>query len=65
MIVAGCLPERLGGSLVEEMPDIDHVLGVFGRDEINRVADRFMGVSPNSVNCFDRLPFRLWMTGND
>lgn len=43
VIVAGCLPERLGGSLLEEMPQIDHVVGVFGRDEIARVADRLVG----------------------
>jgi len=43
LIVAGCLPERVGGSLLEEMPEIDHVVGVFGRDEIHRVADRLIG----------------------
>ncbi len=43
VIVAGCLPERVGGSLLEEMPEIDHIVGVFGRDEITRVADRLVG----------------------
>nr|WP_231740973.1 30S ribosomal protein S12 methylthiotransferase RimO [Thalassoglobus neptunius] len=43
VIVAGCLPERVGGSLIDEMPDIDHIVGVFGRDEITRVADRLVG----------------------
>ena len=43
VIVAGCLPELLGGGLLDEMPDIDHVVGVFGRDEINRVADCLIG----------------------
>jgi len=43
VIVAGCLPERVGGSLLNEYPDIDHIVGVFGRDEINRVADRLVG----------------------
>jgi ribosomal protein S12 methylthiotransferase len=42
VIVAGCLPERLGGGLLEELPEIDHVVGVFGRDEIHHVADRLM-----------------------
>jgi len=42
VIVAGCLPERLGGdALLQEMPEIDHVVGVFGRDEIGDVAARF------------------------
>ena len=43
VIVAGCLPERVGGSLLDEMPEIDHIVGVFGRDEITRVADRLIG----------------------
>lgn len=43
VIVAGCLPERVGGTLLEEMPDIDHIVGVFGRDEIGKVADRLVG----------------------
>ncbi len=43
VIVAGCLPERVGGAaLLEEMPEIDHVVGVFGRDEIVSVADRLL-----------------------
>ncbi|HWL07409.1 MAG TPA: 30S ribosomal protein S12 methylthiotransferase RimO, partial [Planctomicrobium sp.] len=43
VIVAGCLPERVGGSLLEEMPEIDHIVGVFGRDEITQVAQRLVG----------------------
>ncbi|WP_437201920.1 30S ribosomal protein S12 methylthiotransferase RimO [Planctomicrobium sp. SH664] len=43
VIVAGCLPERVGGSLLDEMPQIDHIVGVFGRDEITKVADRLVG----------------------
>lgn len=39
VIVAGCLPERLGGALLEEIPEIDHIVGVWGRDEIGKVAD--------------------------
>ena len=44
VIVAGCLPQRMEeGGLLSEMPDIDHVVGVFGRDEISKVADRLVG----------------------
>lgn len=43
VIVAGCLPERVGGSLLEELPEIDHIAGVFARDEITKVADRLVG----------------------
>ncbi|MEZ6058248.1 MAG: 30S ribosomal protein S12 methylthiotransferase RimO [Planctomycetaceae bacterium] len=42
VIVAGCLPERLGGGLLDELPEIDHVVGVWGRDDISSVADRLV-----------------------
>ena len=34
MIVAGCLAERQKESLLEQFPEVDQVVGVFGRDEI-------------------------------
>ena len=43
VIVAGCLAERQKEMLLEEVPDVDQVVGVFGREEIARVADRIMG----------------------
>ena len=45
VIVAGCLPQRLEneGGLLQQMPEIDHIVGVFGRDEITKVADRLVG----------------------
>ncbi len=43
MIVAGCLAERQKDSLLEQFPDVDQVVGVFGREEIARVANRLMG----------------------
>jgi ribosomal protein S12 methylthiotransferase len=33
----------MGPSLRDEIPEIDHILGVFSRDEINKVADRLIG----------------------
>jgi ribosomal protein S12 methylthiotransferase len=55
VIVAGCLPERVGGAaLREELPDIDHIVGVWGRDEIASVADRLVGEFDGS-----RGPLRL------
>jgi ribosomal protein S12 methylthiotransferase len=42
VIVAGCLPERVGGALLEELPEIDHIVGVWGREEIARVAEEFL-----------------------
>ncbi len=43
VIVAGCLAERQREMLLEEVPEVDQVVGVFGREEIARVADRIMG----------------------
>ncbi len=43
IIVAGCLAERKKEALLEEVPEIDHLVGVFGREEITKVADRFIG----------------------
>ena len=43
VVVAGCLAEREKESLLDRFPDVDHVVGVFGREEIVRVADRLLG----------------------
>jgi len=43
VVVAGCLAERQKEMLLEEVPDVDQVIGVFGREEIASVADRIMG----------------------
>jgi ribosomal protein S12 methylthiotransferase len=43
VIVAGCLAERQREMLLEQVPEVDQVVGVFGREEIARVADRIMG----------------------
>jgi ribosomal protein S12 methylthiotransferase len=40
VIVAGCLAERKKEALLEEMPEVDHLVGVFGRDDIARVVDQ-------------------------
>ncbi len=43
VVVAGCLAERERELLLEQVPDVDQVVGVFGREEIAQVADRIMG----------------------
>jgi len=43
VIVAGCLAERNRESLLEECPGVDQVVGLFGRDEICRAAERVVG----------------------
>ncbi len=58
LIVAGCLPERVGGSLIDEIPEIDHIVGVFGRDEINRVADHLIGGVREQRELFRPAPIK-------
>jgi len=43
VIVAGCLAERQREMLLEQVPEVDQIVGVFGREEIAKVADRIMG----------------------
>jgi ribosomal protein S12 methylthiotransferase len=43
VIVSGCLAERQKESLLEQRPGIDHLVGVFGREEVTKVADRLLG----------------------
>jgi ribosomal protein S12 methylthiotransferase len=40
VVVAGCLAERKKEALLEEVPGVDHLVGVFGREEIAQVLDR-------------------------
>ncbi|MEJ7595538.1 MAG: 30S ribosomal protein S12 methylthiotransferase RimO, partial [Planctomycetaceae bacterium] len=60
VIVAGCLPQRLeaDGGLLKEMPEIDHVVGVFGRDEITKVADRLVGGNREQRELFRPAPIK-------
>ena len=43
LIVSGCLAERQKESLLEEYPQIDALIGVFGREEVTSLADRLLG----------------------
>src|SRR5262245_25058407 len=40
VVVAGCLAERKKDGLLTEVPGVDHLVGVFGREEITQVVDR-------------------------
>jgi ribosomal protein S12 methylthiotransferase len=40
VVVAGCLAERKKDDLLQEVPGVDHIVGVFGREEIASVLDR-------------------------
>ena len=43
VIVSGCLAEREKEALLDSRPEIDHLVGVFGREEVTKVADRLVG----------------------
>jgi ribosomal protein S12 methylthiotransferase len=58
VIVSGCLAERQKASLLDECPEIDHLVGVFGRDEITRVADRLVGDLHEQRLVFQPAPVR-------
>ena len=40
VVVAGCLAQRKGDELLQEVPGVDQIVGVFGREEIALVVER-------------------------
>ncbi len=53
VIVSGCLAEREKERLLETLPEIDHLVGVFGRedgDQSGRPADRRTGRAADGVS---------------
>ncbi|MEQ8786931.1 MAG: 30S ribosomal protein S12 methylthiotransferase RimO [Pirellulaceae bacterium] len=58
VIVSGCLAERQREQLLESRPEIDSLIGVFGRDEVTRVADRLVGHLEEQRNVFRPAPIR-------
>lgn len=58
VVVAGCLAERQKEMLLEEVPDVDQVVGVFGREEIAKVADRIMGDLHDQRTIFRPAPIQ-------
>lgn len=40
VVVAGCLAQRKGDELLQEVPGVDQIVGVFGREEIAQVVER-------------------------
>ena len=43
VIVSGCLAERSREAVLEAVPEVDYLVGVFGREEIAKVCDRVLG----------------------
>ncbi len=58
VVVTGCLAERSREALLEERPEIDALIGVFGRDEIVSVADRLFGGLEEQRTVFRPAPIR-------
>jgi ribosomal protein S12 methylthiotransferase len=56
VVVAGCLAEREKDLLLEQVPEVDQVVGVFGREEIARVADRILGGLREQRTLFQPAP---------
>lgn len=58
VIVSGCLAERQKEDLLAQYPDVDHLVGVFGREEVTRVADRLVGHLDEQRTVFRPAPVR-------
>jgi ribosomal protein S12 methylthiotransferase len=56
LIVSGCLAEREKESLLEKCPEIDHLVGVFGREQVTKVADRLIGGLTEQRSVFQPAP---------
>ena len=59
VVVAGCLAERQRELLLEQVPEVDQIVGVFGREEIAAVVDRAVAQQrPSSGRVFRPAPVR-------
>jgi ribosomal protein S12 methylthiotransferase len=58
VIVTGCLAERQQEKILEARPDIDALVGVFGRDEITTIVQKFMDGLEEQRTLFRPAPVR-------
>ena len=58
VIVSGCLAEREKEKLLETLPQIDHLVGVFGREQVTKVADRLIAGLDEQRSVFRPAPSR-------
>jgi len=56
VVVAGCLAERQKEAIIDELPGVDAVLGVFSRDEVARAAERLVGGLAEQRSLFRPAP---------
>src|SRR6516162_8717142 len=58
VVVAGCLAERKQDSLLQELPQVDQVAGVFGREHITEVVDRALSQNQEQRSLFRPAPVK-------
>lgn len=58
VVVAGCLAERHKDLLLETVPEVDQIVGVFGREEIVSVAERAIAQQAEQRSLFRPAPVR-------
>jgi ribosomal protein S12 methylthiotransferase len=63
VVVAGCLAERKKEALLDEVPGIDHLVGVFGREEISSVCDKILHPAKLNVAASPRPNGRVSKNG--
>ena len=56
VIVSGCLAEREKETLLEKCPEVDFIVGVFGREQVTKVADRLVGRLAEQRSVFQPAP---------
>ena len=58
VVVAGCMAERQRDVLLEQVPEVDQIVGVFGREEIATVVDRALSQSNEQRSLYRPAPVR-------
>lgn len=58
VVVAGCMAERQREVLLQEVPEVDQIVGVFGREEIVAVVDRARRQQHEQRSLFRPAPVR-------
>ncbi|MGD9647037.1 MAG: 30S ribosomal protein S12 methylthiotransferase RimO [Pirellulales bacterium] len=56
VIVSGCLAERDKEALLDRCPEVDQLVGVFGREQVTKVADRLLGGLSEQRTVFQPAP---------
>ena len=58
VVVAGCMAERQRDVLLEQVPEVDQIVGVFGREDIAAVVDRAVSQRAEQRSLFRPAPVR-------